>query len=82
MNHLTEKMPKYGSGAGTWIDKLSLIGDVRKMTWLLGTLGVRGLTRDANNLINSYEPMFFYGWGLKESKDWVEVYLDRISDPI
>lgn len=71
------------------VDKIKMIRSLRFLTIVLGRLGIQSLRREHssyrqhvrpwtnpnNNPV--FDPRYTYGWGLKEAKDFTEMYLDR-----
>lgn len=71
------------------VDKIQMIKALRYLTIVLGRLGIQTLQREhspyrqnvrpwtnpGNNLM--FDKKYVYGWGLKEAKDFTELYLDR-----
>lgn len=71
------------------VDKIKMIRSLRFLTIVLGRLGIQSLIREHSPYRQSLRPWtnptnnpmfdkkFTYGWGLKEAKDFTEIYLDR-----
>ena len=72
--------------------KIEMIKSLKKLTRLLGLLNLKCCVTDVEALYSNmnigrppgfplarppYPGKYSYGWGLKESKDAVEAYLDR-----
>ena len=60
-------------------NRMAMIKHLKYLTRLLGKLGISCLVRNNSPWLqqqNDY-PKYFYGYGLKESKDFVDAYLDR-----
>lgn len=71
-----------------------MIKSLRSVTKLLGKLGVKSLVTDHDAEMTTLSKRYgfpqsrppwptgkTYGWGLKESKDFTELYLDRKAAP-
>lgn len=73
-------------------ERIMMIKALRDMTRVLGKLGLKSCYHDNQGYIDFYKQnspvpktwinlpdRYRYGWGLKEAKDAVENYLDRLN---
>ena len=73
------------------ITRIPMIRSLRNLTRLLGRLGFKTCVVN-NDTVYSFVPAGFvkprppwltgmsYGWGLRETQDWVDNYLDKRKD--
>lgn len=60
-------------------DRVVLIRSVRWLTILLGKLGVNGLYNEYPPPRGSMIPRIYFGFGLKDCKDYTEKYMDKVN---